>query len=92
MMGFAVALPILQVFYRSQASAQRFKTAEAVLIQAHRIFVYNDERRSWQRYLVGHKKHTPQPTGLNSKALKHPAYHKARWVGLLTRLPLLPHH
>ena len=88
MMGFAAALPILQVFYRSQASAQRFKTAEAVLIQAHRIFVYNDERRAWQRYLVGHKKHTSQPTGLKSKDPKHPAYHKARWAGLLTRLQL----
>ena len=31
MMGFAVALPILHVFYRSHA--QRFKTAEAVLLQ-----------------------------------------------------------
>jgi hypothetical protein len=27
-------------------SAQRFKTAKAVLLQAHRIRVYNDERWS----------------------------------------------
>ena len=26
------------------------KTAEAVLLQAHRILVYNDERRAWERY------------------------------------------
>jgi len=54
MMGFAVALPILHVFYRPQtlrsSNDQRFKTAKAVLLQVHRILVYNDERRAWERY------------------------------------------
>ena len=30
----------------------RFKTAEAVLLQAHRALVYNDERGAWQRYFI----------------------------------------
>ena len=30
----------------------RFKTAEAVLLQAHSIRVYNDERGAWQRYII----------------------------------------
>jgi len=53
MMGFAVALPILHIFYRSQAlrlsTDQRFKTAKAVLLQVHKILVYNDEHTAWKR-------------------------------------------
>ena len=45
MMGFAAALPILQVFYRSQASAHRYKTAEAVLLQADYLTVCSDAER-----------------------------------------------
>ena len=28
----------------------RFKTAKAVLLQVHRILVYNDEYSAWERY------------------------------------------
>ena len=53
MMGFAVALAILHIFYRCQAlrssTDQRFKTAKAVLLQVHRILVYNDEHSAWER-------------------------------------------
>ena len=30
-----------------------FKTAKAVLLQVHRILVYNDERSAWERCVAG---------------------------------------
>jgi len=32
-------------------TSQRFKAAEAVLLQGYRILVYNDERSAWERYI-----------------------------------------